>query len=137
MITLQAIGHLGKDATVNNVNGKTVINFSIAHSEKYKNAEGSEVTKTLWVECSYWNDRTKIAQFLKKGTQIHVAGVPSLDSYRNTDGVTVAKLRLRITDITLLGGGKKDEQPAEASPTPAAPAGETQYSPVVQEDAPF
>lgn len=136
MVNLQAIGHLGKDATVNNVNGKTVINFSIAHSEKYKTAEGNEVTKTLWVECSQWTDRTKIAQFLKKGTQVHVAGIPSLDSYRNADGVTVAKLRLRITDINLLGG-KKDEQPAEVSPTPAVPAGGTHYTPVEEEVTPF
>ena len=40
MIKMQVIGHLGQDATVNNVNGKSVINFSVAHSEKYKNKDG-------------------------------------------------------------------------------------------------
>ena len=112
MVNLQAIGHLGKDAIVNQVGGKTVINFSVAHSHKYKNADGTEVNHTLWVECSHWSDKTKIANFLKKGTQVHVSGIPSLDSYKNADGVTIAKLRLRVMDIVLLGS-KKDEKPLE------------------------
>ena len=32
MLKTQAIGHLGNDAVVNNVNGKNVINFNVAHS---------------------------------------------------------------------------------------------------------
>jgi hypothetical protein len=35
MIKLQVIGHLGRDGVVNNVNGKNVINFSVAHAEKF------------------------------------------------------------------------------------------------------
>ena len=41
MIKLQVIGNLGKDALVNNVNGKTVINFNVAHTERYKDAQGN------------------------------------------------------------------------------------------------
>ena len=40
MLKIFAIGHLGKDATVNNVNGKNVINFSVAHTEKWNDAQG-------------------------------------------------------------------------------------------------
>ena len=36
MLKLQSICRLGQDAVVNNVNGRTVINFSAAYSEKYK-----------------------------------------------------------------------------------------------------
>ena len=36
MIRISVIGRLGQDATVNNVNGKNVINFSVAYSEKFK-----------------------------------------------------------------------------------------------------
>jgi hypothetical protein len=49
MIKLTAIGHLGKDCTVNSVNGKNVINFTVAHSEKFKNNEGVQVDKTTWL----------------------------------------------------------------------------------------
>ena len=58
MIKLQAIGHLGKDATTNAVNGKNVINFSVAHTEKYKDQQGNQKEKTVWVECSYWTEKT-------------------------------------------------------------------------------
>ena len=55
MLKLQLIGNLGQDAVVNNVGGKNVINFSVAHTEKYKNSEGTEVSKTTWVSCAYWS----------------------------------------------------------------------------------
>ena len=40
MIKMQVIGRLGKDCVVNTVNGKNVINFTVAHSEKYKDSQG-------------------------------------------------------------------------------------------------
>jgi len=61
MIKLQVIGNLGKDAQVNNVNGKTVINFNVAHTERYKDAQGNQKDRTTWVDCSYWTDRTAVA----------------------------------------------------------------------------
>ena len=72
MIKLLVIGNLGKDAVVNNVNGKSVINFSVAHTEKYKDAQGNQKDRTVWVECAYWTDRTAIAPYLKKGTNAHI-----------------------------------------------------------------
>lgn len=136
MVNLQAIGHLGKDATVNEVNGKTVINFSVAHSEKYKNAEGVEVSKTLWIECSQWTDRTSLVPYLKKGTQVYVAGIPSVDSYKNADGITIAKMRLRIANINLLGSGKKDDPATEAPAMPSTPS-QTETTGEAHDDLPF
>jgi len=49
MIRISVIGRLGQDAVVNNVNGKTVINFSMAYSEKFKKQDGQEVDKTTWI----------------------------------------------------------------------------------------
>ena len=68
MIKLQVIGNLGKDAITNSVNGKSVINFNVAHTEKYRDASGQQKDRTIWVECAYWTDRTAVAPYLKKGT---------------------------------------------------------------------
>ena len=68
MIRISVIGRLGQDATVNNVNEKTVINFSMAYSEKFKNQQGQEVDKTTWVSCAYWTDKTNVANYLKKAS---------------------------------------------------------------------
>lgn len=104
MIKMQAIGHLGKDAAVNNVNGKTVINFNVAHTEKYKDAQGNQVDKTIWVDCSYWTDRTAVAPYLKKGTQVYVEGSPEVRTYTTQDGKQGASLTLRVLGVQLLGG---------------------------------
>ena len=47
MIKMQVIGRLGKDCVVNTVNGKNVINFTVAHSEKYKDSQGALQEKTI------------------------------------------------------------------------------------------
>ena len=86
MIKLQAIGHLGKDCQVNTVNGKNVINFSVAHSERYKDSQGVQQERTIWVECAYWTDRTAIAPYLTKGTQVFVEGQSGVRSYQKNDG---------------------------------------------------
>jgi len=103
MIKLQVIGNLGKDALVNNVNGKTVINFNVAHTERYKDAQGNQKDRTTWVDCSYWTDRTAVAPYLKKGTQVYVEGTPDVRSYTTADGRNGASLTLRIVSVQLLG----------------------------------
>jgi single-strand DNA-binding protein len=104
MIKLTVIGNLGKDAVVNNVNGKSVINFSVAHTEKIKDAQGNVKDKTIWVECAYWTDRTAIAPYLRKGTQVYAEGSPDLRNYTTQDGRTGTSLTLRIQQVQLLGG---------------------------------
>ncbi|MDE3125010.1 MAG: single-stranded DNA-binding protein [Bacteroidota bacterium] len=103
MIKLQVIGNLGKDAIVNDVNGRKVINFSIAHTERYKDAQGAQKERTTWVECAYWTDRTAIAPYLKKGTQVYVEGQPDVRTYTTQDGKQGASLSLRIANVQLLG----------------------------------
>ena len=110
MIKLQVIGHLGKDCTVNEVNGKNVINFNVAHSEKFKDAQGNQVEKTIWVSCSYWTDRTAIAPYLKKGQLVFAEGSPEAEAYTSKEGQQAANLRLRVFSIQLLGGKTDDNQ---------------------------
>jgi single-strand DNA-binding protein len=104
MIKLQIIGHLGKDCVVKEINGKNVINFSVAHSEKFKDSTGNQKEKTTWVECAFWTDRTAIAPYLQKGQLVFAEGTPDADGYMNKDNQASATLRLRVRDIQLLGG---------------------------------
>ena len=103
MIKLQVIGNLGKDCITNVVNGKNVINFNVAHTEKYRDAQGNQKDKTIWVECAYWTDRTGIAPYLKKGTQVYVEGTPEVRTYTKNDGTNGASLTLRVGNVQLLG----------------------------------
>jgi single-strand DNA-binding protein len=123
MIKMQVIGRLGKDCTVNTVNGKNVMNFTVAHSEKYKDSQGNLQEKTTWVDCAYWSDRTAVAQYLTKGTQVFVEGQPEARSFQRNDGTPGASLSLRVREVQLLGsknensggGGGAYQQPSNAS----------------------
>ena len=103
MIKMQVIGNLGKDCTVNTVNGKNVINFTVAHTEKYRDSQGNNQEKTTWVDCAYWTDRTAVAPYLQKGTQVFVEGTPEVRSFTRNDGTAGASLSLRVREVQLLG----------------------------------
>ncbi len=104
MIKLQIVGHLGKDAIVKEVNGRNVINYSVAHSEKYKDAQGIQKEKTTWVECAYWTDKTTVAQYLTKGKLVYSEGTPEAEAYTNRENQAAATLRMRVFNLQLLGG---------------------------------
>lgn len=116
MIKMTAIGHLGSQATLNNVNGKQVINMNLAHSEKYKDLQGNIVNKSVWINVSWWSESSKILQYLQKGAQIFVEGIPSVDVYKNKDGQTVPQLKLRATMVQLLGSSQKQDNQQPQQP---------------------
>lgn len=108
---MQIIGNLGKDCIVNNVNGKNVINFTVAHTEKFRDSQGNNQERTTWVECAWWTDRTTISQYLTKGKQVYVEGTPEVRSFTRNDGTHGASLSLRVREVQLLGG-RAEGQPA-------------------------
>ncbi|PUZ24505.1 single-strand DNA-binding protein [Chitinophaga costaii] len=101
MIKLQMIGHLGRNAIRGQVNGKSVLNFSLAHTERFKNFQGEDMQRTTWAECSLW-EREALAPYLQQGSYVYVEGIPHLDTYTNKKGETVTSLRLRVTTVQLL-----------------------------------
>jgi single-strand DNA-binding protein len=109
MVKLQIVGNLGKDCIVKEVNGKNVINFSVAHTERFKDAQGNQKEKTTWVECAYWTDRTAISPYLLKGQMVYAEGAPEAEGYTNKDGNVAATLRMRVQNIQLLGGKNENQ----------------------------
>jgi single-strand DNA-binding protein len=159
MIKLQVIGNLGKDCLTNSVNGKSVINFNVAHTEKFKDSQGQVKEKTTWVECAYWTDRTAVAQYLRRGTQVFIEGTPEVRHYTKNDGTQGASLSLRVSMVQLLGqkaegaGGAPQSGGGYNNSAPAAggynnnynnqqPAQQNNYAPApatadVEDDLPF
>jgi single-strand DNA-binding protein len=109
--------------------------MNLAHSEKYKDAQGNIVNKSVWINVSWWSESSKILQYLQKGAQIFVEGIPSVDVYKNKDGQTVPQLKLRATMVQLLGGNKQDNQQPQVAAQPennSLPQGD-----VLVDDLPF
>lgn len=116
MIELLVLGNIGKDPTVNTVNGKTVINFSVAVTEKWKDVNGNQNEKTRWIDCALWRETGNIAQYIVKGNKIFVKGVPDVSTYQKPDGSVVATQKLRVTYVELLGGAaNKPQQETQSS----------------------
>ena len=76
--------------------------------------------KTTWVDCAYWTDRTAVAPYLQKGTQVFVEGQPEARSFQRNDGTPGSSLSLRVREVQLLGG--KSDRGVGGSYQPAAAA---------------
>ena len=104
-LKLEIIGNLGSDAVVRDVNNSKAIGFSVAHTEKYKNASGVDVENTTWVNCTIWkyqDQSVEIAKYLKKGTLVAIEGTPSVRGYKNQQGQIAASMECRVNFIKLL-----------------------------------
>jgi single-strand DNA-binding protein len=142
MLKMQIIGHLGKDCVMQQHGTDNVINFSVAHTDKYKEG-GVLKEKTTWVECSWWVDsQSKVAQFLRKGTQVYIDGFPGSKYWESKDGKKVSQLTIRVLNLQLLGG-RPEGNGGQAAPAPSqqqAPAKQDGYVPFdggADSDLPF
>ena len=115
MIKLQVIGNLGRDCQVKEVNGKNVINFNVAHTERYKDNQGNQKERTTWAECAYWTDKTAISPYLTKGQLVYVEGAPEAEAYMNKENQPAATLRLRVSNIQLLGGKSNNDNQGQST----------------------
>lgn len=107
MNQFQFIGHIGQDAVVNTLqSGTVVINFSIAVTEKYLDKSGVKNEKTIWVACSKFGEKTKVAEYLKKGSLVFVSGKVSADTYQTKGGEHLAQIKCNVDFIELITTNK-------------------------------
>jgi single-strand DNA-binding protein len=127
---IQIIGNIGQDAIINTHNGRQIINFSAAVTEKFKNADGVQTEKTIWFKCAFWREAgqsIEIAKYLKKGTKVFVQGTPDLEAYSNKEGKPAANFKIKIDQIKLL-----EKAPDKAAPQTGTVEGQAQNNTVEQ-----
>ena len=108
MQKLILIGRVGVDAQIRQAGTTQVINFSLCHSESYKNKDGVKVEKTQWFECNYFTDKTKIADYIKRGDNVFVEGTVDMQLYVDRNGKTQGKFTVKVLSIQLLGSKNND-----------------------------
>lgn len=125
MLDLQVIGNLGADATIKDFNGRKAVVFNVAHTDKWKDEQGTAHETTTWVSCIWNGDGGKVLPYLKKGQMVFVSGTPSLRIYDSPkEHCKVAGLNLRVNRIELVGGKKEDAtQPTQSAEQGQATAG--------------
>jgi single-strand DNA-binding protein len=123
MINLTMIGNLGTDARINETNGRKAISFAVAHNVEFKDAKGQEIKRTTWVNCTIWKEQgqsAKIKEYLLSGTKVWIEGEPSVRTYKNKEGITVAAMDVNVRRVELLSAKQQEQapEPAQASDNP-------------------
>lgn len=73
MITLNVSGNIATDPIIRKTANGEVINFSVAHNERYTNANGQTVEKVSFIRCAIWN-KPALAPLFYKGRPIALIG---------------------------------------------------------------
>ena len=99
-MSLTIAGNIGSDAEVRAVGTDHVCSFSVA----VEGRKGNEKV-TQWVRCSLWGKRGQaLSQYLTKGSKVCVTGAAQFGVYKDA-----AQVDLRVSEVTLMGGGKRDD----------------------------
>ena len=99
------VGHLGRDAETKFIaSGVAVTKFSVATSRRFKDTQSGEwKEETDWSNVTLWRAE-KLAEYLRKGTQVYVEGRLQTRSYEDKDGKKVYATDVVADEVILLGG---------------------------------
>ena len=115
---VELIGNLGQDFELRHTrNGVACGSFSMAMTERYKNAAGELQEHTEWARVSIFGKlAVTIKDFLKKGRQVYVEGPMRTRDYETAEGEKRRITEVRARNVQLLG-------PAPQSTSSVAGAG--------------
>lgn len=109
MLKLEVIGNLGADCEVKDSNGSKFVTFRVAHTEKFRQQDGKEITSTSWVDVTYNKTDSAVLPFLKQGVKVYVRGNAHLRAYPSKkDKCWKAGVTIAATEIELCGGSSDD-----------------------------
>lgn len=99
------VGYLGRDPELRHTpQGDAVCNFTVATTERRKNADGEMEDQTTWFKVILWRRQAEIAnEYLSKGKQVYVEGRLRQVEYTDRDGNRRTSLEVTASDIQFLG----------------------------------
>jgi len=89
--------------------GTSVVNLSVAVSEKYKKKDGTQVENTEWFKCNSFAKQSEvIIQYFKKGDPILLEGTVHTRKYQAQDGSDRYSTEVKIKEFHFVSGKKAD-----------------------------
>lgn len=106
------VGRLTKDPELRyTMEGKSVLNITLALNRHYKNAEGEYDAD--FVLCTLWNKTAEnTAKYCSKGSIIGVTGKIQTRNYEGNDGKRVYVTEVVADSVKFMGGRSKEERPS-------------------------
>ena len=123
---VQIIGNLGADPKISQTqNGVLIANFNVGCTDRFKDSQGVQQSKTEWVRVVLFNGTADVAQkYLHKGSLVYIEGKLQTRSYKDNQGIDRYVTEVIGSTMQMLGG--KPEQ-AQNQPAPA-PQAQTNYA---------
>jgi len=100
------VGHLGRaPETKHTQSGSSVVNFSMATTEKWKNKDGEKQEKTEWHRVVTFGKLAEICgQYLQKGKLVYVEGKLQTDKWQDKEGNDRYTTKVIAREMVMLGG---------------------------------
>ena len=101
------IGNLGRDPELRYTpQGKPVVNFSMATTERWTGKDGEKQERTEWHHVVFWGRQAEVAnQYLKKGSSCYIEGRLTTRSWEDKDKVKRYRTEIEGLALQLLSGG--------------------------------
>ncbi|HHT9843846.1 TPA: single-stranded DNA-binding protein [Legionella pneumophila] len=104
------IGNLGAEPkTITGKDGQSFITATLATNESFKQNDEWK-TRVEWHQLVMFGKLTKIAEYLKKGSQVYVEGKLRSNQWTDGDGNTRQSLSIVVSNIQLLGHSKSADE---------------------------
>lgn len=130
------MGHLARDPELRYTpQGVAVCDLTLAANRRFTKKDGEKGEEVVFVDVTIWNHLAETcAEYLKKGRCALVSGRLTQDRWEDPNtGQKRSKLRIVAEEVTFVGSGSKDEEPAgEATPAQEDPTQETPAPDVAQ-----
>ena len=132
------LGNLGADPETRFLqDGTCVANLRMATTEKFKNRNGERQERTEWHRLVLWGRLGEIAnEYLSKGSKLFVEGKIETRKWQDKDGNDRYTTEIRVSELKMLGGGKKAGSPQGAKEADAGNHADFDDAPV-DDDIPF
>ena len=106
--SVRLIGNLGGNPEIKEITGgKKLAKFSLATTEKYKDADGNPVSETQWHNIIVWGRQADFAQkYLEKGNEIVVEGKLINRNYTDKEGIKKYITEINANEILKTGNKK-------------------------------
>jgi len=139
------LGRLGKDPEIKaSQAGLTIATFSLATSDRQKNAQGAWEDKTEWHNLVAFGRTAEIVRdYCKKGKELFIEGKISTRSWEDKEsGQKKYRTEILVNDLSFTGGGDRPEGGGSGYSKPAssgqpAPAPDYGDAGITDDDIPF
>jgi len=107
---VQLIGNLGMDPESKQISDSLKASFTLATNTVYRDSDGNKKTMTDWHNVVAWGSLAQtIAQYVKKGDKIGIAGRLVTRSYEDEKGTKKYYTEVIAKDLLMLGSKRSEK----------------------------